>query len=92
MASSRNHYSASAGLPSADDPSEDPVTTIDGLSEELNVQQAVLASLHDLPQSSDIKKEIVAVRAKIAEIARQLTEAKGEGTVSGLSVAGRDCC
>jgi ribosomal protein L7Ae-like RNA K-turn-binding protein len=82
MASSRNRYSASAGLPSADYPSEDSATTIERLSEDLSVQQAVLASLRDLPESSGIKKEIAAVKAIIADIARQLTEAQGQGTVS----------
>ena len=82
MASSRNHYSASAGLPSADDPSENSATTIESLSDELSVQQAVLASLRDLPESTIIRKDIAAVRATIADLARQLAKAKGEGTVS----------
>ena len=82
MASARNSYSASAGLSSADGPLEDPAAIIEGPSDELSIQQAVLASLFDLPESSDVKKEIVAVRTKIANIARQLAEAKGEGTIS----------
>ncbi|KAK4042477.1 P-loop containing nucleoside triphosphate hydrolase protein [Parachaetomium inaequale] len=77
MASARNDSSASAGLPSADDPSDDSSALIEQLSEELSLQRAVLASLLDLPESSSTKKEIAAVEAGIADIKRQLAQARG---------------
>jgi hypothetical protein len=42
----------------------------------------VLASLLDLPDTSSTKQAIAAVKAGIANIKRQLAQAKGKGTVS----------
>ncbi|KAH6854916.1 SNF2 family N-terminal domain-containing protein [Chaetomium sp. MPI-CAGE-AT-0009] len=86
MASTRNNHPASAGLSSADNPSEDSAAIIERLSEELSILQAILASLRDLPESSSTKEEIAAVRTDIANIARQLTEAKGEGQLTRSSM------
>jgi capsule polysaccharide export protein KpsE/RkpR len=80
MASTRNNHSASAGLSFADDAPEDPAAIIERLSDELTIQQAMLASLRDLPESN--AEDIEDIRANIADLARQITEAKGEGTVS----------
>ncbi|KAL2023563.1 hypothetical protein VTK56DRAFT_2171 [Thermocarpiscus australiensis] len=71
----RSDFAASSGLPSSDNPS----SLIEQLSEELSLQQAVFASLRDLPQSDSTKAEIAAVKAQIADIRRKLTEARRKG-------------
>ncbi|KAK4155315.1 P-loop containing nucleoside triphosphate hydrolase protein [Chaetomidium leptoderma] len=79
MASARNDSSASAGLPSAGNASDDPRDLVEKLSEELSLHQAVLASLHDLPKSISAKGEIADIRAAITDIKLKLTEARDRG-------------
>jgi hypothetical protein len=81
MYSARNDTSASAGLSTADSSSDDPSADIDQLSEDLSLQQAVLASLLDLPQTSTTNEEVAAVRDEIADIKRRLQEAKRKGSI-----------
>jgi hypothetical protein len=81
MYSARNDTSASAGLSTAGSSSDDPSTDIDQLSEDLSLQQAVLASLLDLPHTSTTSEEVAAVRDEIANIKRRLQEAKRKGSI-----------
>lgn len=69
-----NEYSASVGPSTADDPFDDPQARVEQLEEELSVQQAVLASLLDLPGAS-AEEEVASAKATIADIKRQLAEA-----------------
>ncbi|KAK4140210.1 SNF2 family N-terminal domain-containing protein [Dichotomopilus funicola] len=68
-----NDYSASAGPSAADDPFDDPQARFEQLSEELSIQQAVLASLRDLPGAS-AEEEIAEAEATIGDLKRQLAE------------------
>ncbi len=82
MASTRNDPSALTALPSADNPADTPPSPsrVEFLLEELSIQQAVLASLRDLPESSSSKQEITAVEAGITDLRRQLDRAKRKGS------------
>jgi hypothetical protein len=81
MYSARNDTSASAGPSTAGSSSDDPPADMDQLSEDLGLQQAVLASLLDLPQTSATNEEVAAVREGIADIKRRLQEARRKGSI-----------
>lgn len=85
MASASNDTSASAGLPTADHLSDDSPADIDQLSEDLSLQQAMLASLRDLPETSTTAEEIATVRDGIADIKRRLQEARRKGSILPVS-------
>ena len=81
MSSTRDDdASASTALPFADNPTDNPPARIEQLLEELSIQQAVLASLLDVPESSSTKEEIAAVKAGITHLRRQLHQAEGKGS------------
>jgi len=87
MATATNEASASAALSPADGPADNNPAIIEHLSEELSIQQAVLASLLDLPEASSTKQEIAAVRATITGLKGQLGEARGKGSHPSDSTA-----
>ena len=80
MSSTRDDASASTALPFADNPTGNPPARIEQLLEELSIQQAVLASLLDVPESNSTKQEIAAVKAGITHLRRQLHQAEGKGS------------
>lgn len=75
---------ASRSNPAAPDvsglPFSDNSPSIEQLMDELGVQQAVLASLYDLPES--VPQEIEAVKADIRKIQQQLKKARRSGSSS----------
>lgn len=64
------------------DPFGDSSIDIDQLSDELTIQQGVLASLLDLPETPDRNRHIAAVKNDIAKIKRRLNEARSKGAMS----------
>lgn len=79
MASTRSPSAALTGLPSAtNSPS---LVEIEQLSEELGIARAVLASLHEIPDSSSRNQEIADVKAEIARIQQTLAETRRKGSI-----------
>jgi hypothetical protein len=76
MASSRPNSLASAAPHSTNSRPDDARAYIDQLSDELSLEEAVLASLDDLPESDSKQRDIAAAKARIAKIKLQLTEAR----------------
>lgn len=77
MASRRNDDAALGALPSAPSAPDNNLSLVEQLTDELNIQQAVLVSLVDFPGST--AEQIAAARGRIADIKRQLHKAKGKG-------------
>ncbi|KAK4125303.1 hypothetical protein N657DRAFT_362668 [Parathielavia appendiculata] len=76
MNSSRNDTPTLSGLTSTDNLPDDTRAYIEQLSEELSLEQAVLESLYDLPESDAIEKDIATAKLRVADIKRRLKEAR----------------
>ncbi|KAL1837336.1 hypothetical protein VTJ49DRAFT_3979 [Mycothermus thermophilus] len=59
---------------------------VDQLEEELSMQRAILASLHDLPDSVSKEEEIKAVKTEIIKIQRRLAQARNKGLSTSTSM------
>ncbi|KAK4250903.1 SNF2 family N-terminal domain-containing protein [Corynascus novoguineensis] len=80
MDSARDDFSPSSTvLPPVRDRFDDSTSILEQLSDDLAIQRAVLASLDDLPDSSPKKRDIADVKARIADITRQITRVRGKG-------------
>lgn len=82
MASSSSPSAASTGLPSARD--SPLLTEIEQLLDDLGFQRILLASLHDLPETSSRRQEIA---DEIATIQHKLAEARRKGSICPATTA-----
>ncbi|KAK4102958.1 hypothetical protein N658DRAFT_330340 [Parathielavia hyrcaniae] len=76
MDSSQNDSPASSGLPSTGSIPDDIRAYLEQLSEELSIEQTMLESLSDLPDSNETKKEVATARFRVADVKRRIKEAR----------------